>query len=599
MYVSWDEIVLRPMICPTVDHRAFADAHQRVYMSATLRSSGDIERAFGVTGLARINVPAAGDEQGFGRRFFVMPGASLSGHETDALIRGSVTETGRALMLTPSRRELERLEGSCVPEGTPVIEAGEVEDHFDAFTDKERAVLLLANRYDGIDLPGEACRLVVISGLPVGTEPQERFLADTLGARRVLDERIRTRIVQGAGRCTRSARDFAAVIVRGERLLDFLSRDEVRRALPPQLQAEIDFGFENAENSDGDLSALLGQFWEQDADWQSAEEFLRSETASLDREAPAVEGPLAAAADLEVECWRAVTHGDLHRAIDLAQLVTDRLIGSEELRPYRALWFYLAASWSAHLATDDPGVWAARAKELRAEAEGAAARLRWRPRFVRAGEVPPAAENEPLVERGARAAANLRRLGIRGNRFERALADCEAKLGSDEASNFEEGLRVLGGLLGFEAVRPPGQAQPDSAWRDGERLWLVFEAKTEEDADQLVSVATVRQALTHRERIASDLDWPEPERSVTTVVTPRTTVDPAAASIAGELRMCSPEEVRAVGARALEALREVRLAARGLHDDGAAAAMAAAFRARTLDNEGLTTAFGGRRIAVG
>jgi len=65
MYVSWDEIVLRPMICPTVDHRAFADAHQRVYMSATLRSSGDIERAFGVTGLARINVPAAGDEQGF------------------------------------------------------------------------------------------------------------------------------------------------------------------------------------------------------------------------------------------------------------------------------------------------------------------------------------------------------------------------------------------------------------------------------------------------------------------------------------------------------------------------------------------------------
>lgn len=601
MFASWDEIVLRPMICPTIDHRAFADASQRVYMSATLRSSGDIERAFGVTGLVRINVPAAGDEQGFGRRFFAMPGASLSDQATDELIRQTVSEAGRALMLTPSRRALERLGASCVPEGTPLIEAGEVEDNFDAFTERERAALLLANRYDGIDLPGDACRLVILSGLPVGTDAQERFLADTLGARRVLDERIRTRIVQGAGRCTRSARDFAAVIVRDERLLDFLSRDEIRRAFPPQLQAEINFGFENAENPDGDLNVLLGHFWQQDAEWQRAEEFLRSETASLDREAPAVEAPLATAADLEVECWRAVSRGDLSRGIDLVQLVTDRLIGSDELRPYRALWFYFAASWSAHLATEDPDAWAARSEELRAEAEGAAGRLRWRPQFSRATEARTTAsgEDDLLLDRAKTAVAKLRRLGIRGDRFERHLAECQARLDSDEAPQFEEGLRLLGELLGFEAVRPSGHAQPDSAWRDGERLWLIFEAKTEEGADDPLSVATVRQALTHQGRVAGDLGWPEPGQALTSVVTRKETVDSTAASVAGELRMCSPEDVRGISARAFEALREVRLAARGLDDDETAAAISNAFRRRALDNEGLAMTFGRRRIAAG
>lgn len=53
---------------------------------------------------------------------------------------------------------------------------------------------------------------------------------DTLAARRLLSERIRTRIQQGAGRATRNARDFAAVIVRHQRLIDFLARDDVVQA---------------------------------------------------------------------------------------------------------------------------------------------------------------------------------------------------------------------------------------------------------------------------------------------------------------------------------------------------------------------------------
>lgn len=599
MYVSWEEIVLRPMIAPTADHPAFADAQQRVYMSATLRSSGDLERAFGVTGLSRIQVPAAGDEQGFGRRFFLMPGGSHGGHDTDRLIRDTISEMGRVLMLAPSEWELGHLRERCVPADTPILDARDVEHDFSTFTGQSRAALLLANRYDGIDLPGDSCRLVVLSGLPAATNAQERFWADSLGARRVLGERIRTRIVQGVGRCTRSARDFAAVIVRGDRLVDFLARNEELEALPPQLQAEIEFGFQNSENPDEDLPALLRHFFDQDADWTAAEEHLRSDTATRQRHAPAVEQPLAHAADCEVECWRAACRGDLTGAVDLAQQVTDRLIGPDDLRPYRALWFYLAASWSAHLAIDDPGGWRARAEQLRTEAEGAAGRLRWRPRFAFTREQPATPDEDPLLGRGLRAADRLRKLGIRGGRFEQYVAQWQAQLASNAATDFEEGLRGLGELLGFEAVRPSGQAEPDSAWRDDQRLWLLFEAKTEERPDTPLSVDTVRQALTHQEWVSKQLGWSAPERALTTVVTYKTTVDGTAASLAGELRIVSPNDVRAIARRALEAIREVRLRARGLSEDQMPAAMATAFRARQLDEDVLLAEVGERHIADG
>lgn len=39
---------------------------------------------------------------------------------------------------------------------------------------------IFSNRYDGIDLPGNSCRLLVMSGLPSGTSNYELFRASSL-----------------------------------------------------------------------------------------------------------------------------------------------------------------------------------------------------------------------------------------------------------------------------------------------------------------------------------------------------------------------------------------------------------------------------------
>ena len=63
IYVSHRRLLIRPLISPTESHSAFADAQRRVYMSATLGSGGELERAFGRRKIRRMPVPRGWDKK--------------------------------------------------------------------------------------------------------------------------------------------------------------------------------------------------------------------------------------------------------------------------------------------------------------------------------------------------------------------------------------------------------------------------------------------------------------------------------------------------------------------------------------------------------
>lgn len=123
-----------------------------------------------------------------------------------------------------------------------------------------------------MDLPDESCNIILMHDLPDALHLQDQFLQSRLRAGRVALERVSTRVIQGAGRCTRGPRHFALVIVTGRELQRFLSRLDVRDGLPPELEAEIAFGRDNSEVPPSDLVALArsaldrDQMWQQDAE---------------------------------------------------------------------------------------------------------------------------------------------------------------------------------------------------------------------------------------------------------------------------------------------------------------------------------------------
>lgn len=596
MYLSWSQILIRPLIPPSSEHPPFASADQRVYMSATIGEEGDLERSFGVSPIHHLRADDNSEEYTFGRRFFMFPDASLHRQPSDALIKEFVSQVDRALVLTPSAIESDRVKDACIPEGWSTLGASSVEDNFQEFVGHSNVALILANRYDGIDLPDDACRLILISGLPARTHLQERFFLERLGAARVLSERIRTRVVQGAGRCTRNNRDYAAVIVRGQRLQDFYCRDEEVRVMRPDLQAEIEFGLANAEQDPASLVGLLREFLKQSSTWLEAEEGIRSLAQSMRSQPPTGASALASAAPFEVEAWRAAWRGDLKRAIAVAQGVTDALIGGDDLRPYRAFWFYIAAAWSAA----SNGIDHRLTKELIKESEGAARTLRWFPHFPAAGQVEQLDFGEEFDARADHAATTLLQLGIRGSKFESEILRIETEVASDEANTFARGVAAIGRLLGFEGWTPSGFAAPDIIWRNLDLFWVLFEAKTEEAHEGVISAETVRQAQTHQTWTQKELAVGKgPSVSVTCVISYRSQVDRAAAKVAKEETLASPEVLRRLAKAVTGIHRSIRSNARGMSHAQLVESYREAFRVNKLDDADIKRILSVRRITDG
>lgn len=592
-YISWQQILIRPFIAPTRVHHPFADARQRVYMSATLGEGGELERAFGVSGIARLPVPKGWDEHGSGRRFFMFPNASMEPDDADDFVAAAIFRAGRAVVLTPTTTEAERFAERCVPAGTKVLRAAEVERDQALFTGEPRAVLLAPNRYDGMDFANDACRLVVLSGLPSGTHLQERFLMDKLNAERVLSERLRTRILQGSGRCTRNALDYAAVVIRGEPLTDFLARADSVKPMQPEIQAEIEVGFRNSDSNEADPLEYLDSFLNQDPDWAEADEFIRNLTDETSRTPAANSDELANAARAEVEAWCAAWRGEMEEAVGRAREAADLLEGGASLRPYRAFWLFLAASWATSVAADATS--RARAEALAKDAVEAARALMWRPRLG-SPAMPPRRAVEASSQ-GRRAAALLGTLGLRGRRFEDRCSALVAGLREGDPPLFERRLCELGELLGFDALHPDGQAQPDGVWRDDDRAWLLFEAKTDVSPVNAISVADVRQAGTHEAWVRTQFGWSEPAYVSTYLVCDRTTVDRTAADLARVLFVVPRGHIVGIAEEAVAMFRALRVEAPGLSTEELSTRFTVEFATRKLDVDTLALRLNERAIS--
>ena len=218
LYLSPQNIEIRPIIPPTQTHTPFSKARQRIYMSATLGEDGDIERVFGIKAISRLPIPEEWHKRSTGRRLILFPGLSTNQDATDTAV-DMIKQLERALVLVPDKKRLSEWE-KRLEETHKIIKSEDIEQNLESFTKaSEPSVLILATRYDGIDLPGDDCRFMVLDGEPSVSGLQEFYMRTGLGASSQLHNRIRTRITQALGRCTRDESDYSAVFVLGNRPL--------------------------------------------------------------------------------------------------------------------------------------------------------------------------------------------------------------------------------------------------------------------------------------------------------------------------------------------------------------------------------------------
>lgn len=275
IYVSWDAILIRPYIPPTETHEAFCRSSQRIFMSATLGRSGELERLTGCRKIKRLPIVSDWDRKGLGRRLFIFPDLSLSSEMHFEILVKLHKEAQHSVLIVPSNHDKESITTLLKREvdDIDIFDANDLVDSKDTYCQSENAMVIMANRFDGIDFPDDESRMLFIYNLPKITHLQEKFFVGKMAASLLYSERIKTRIVQAVGRCTRNASDYSAVCILGDSILNEITSEKIQSTYHPEMRAEISFGVNNStdfRNVD-DILENVRIFYKREEEWGAAE----------------------------------------------------------------------------------------------------------------------------------------------------------------------------------------------------------------------------------------------------------------------------------------------------------------------------------------
>lgn len=199
------------------------DASRRIYMSATLADDSVFISALGLDIGDMKNIITPENANDIGDRLVIFP-KHINSEISEVEIKKKVEEIAKkynVVILVPSFSRAEFWDEQRERTAT--------KDNIDKVVNKLKSgvhlgKVIFVNRYDGIDLPGDACRMLVIDGLPPLNSIKDRYIQSVAPQSTILLREQVQRIEQGMGRGVRFNDDECCVVLMGDELSDVLSR---------------------------------------------------------------------------------------------------------------------------------------------------------------------------------------------------------------------------------------------------------------------------------------------------------------------------------------------------------------------------------------
>ncbi len=526
--INHDRLEIAPACAPTEHTLFFRKGIRRVYLTATLPSPIEFYRTFGVLPETIRPVGRLGEAQ---RVFLAAPGADDDQQRESAKI---LLADRKALILTASN--------AIAAEWTDIasqFSTTDGHDRIESFAQaKSPEKLVMAARYDGVDLPGDACRILVLDGLPRGEALLPRYLNETLHIEVVRAATTAIRFVQAVGRIFRSNTDHGAVVLVGTALQHWVASPANRAYLPALLQQQLDLAFEiDRKIRSGEFTAadILDELLKGTRSW---DEFYRENIGQFGTKA--VQTPpawLTDAIKLERAAHRLLWSGDFGGAAGLyAEAAGGAAQHDADL-----------AAWDRHF---EGYCWERAGKgDLSAAAYLAAANQRGSLGRPKLQNTMKPVQVEGSATRQARAIADrVRERGAKALLRAKSLID---DLAFGPSTNLaEQALRDLGELLGLEASRPDKEKRkgPDVLWLavDDASGWG-FEAKTDKKERSNYTKDDTAQVHEHRQWLTTTL----PSRKVDLAFVGRVLPVTASASPSDDLMVIDLAAMRDLAVRAV------------------------------------------------
>lgn len=280
-FISPTKIEITPLFIPIDDFGTFSKAKQRVLMSATTQDDSFFIKGLNFSINAIQNPLINPNSKWSGEKMIIIPSIISDNLDRELVLTnyGKMDFKGfGAVSIVSSFKKANyyRNLGS-------IIVDGDINNIYDTVTDLKNGkfgkMVVLVNRYDGIDLPDNACRLLILDSLPYFDSLSEKYEEQCRTNSDLMNIRLAQKIEQGLGRSVRGEKDYSAILIVGADLVKFIRSVATKKYFSTQTQKQIDIGLEIAdmskeelENSGSDMeliTSLINQSLKRDEGWKN------------------------------------------------------------------------------------------------------------------------------------------------------------------------------------------------------------------------------------------------------------------------------------------------------------------------------------------
>lgn len=284
--VSPKSIEITPIKYPIDFYKAFTNAHQRIFMSATTASDSVLVNALDINKEAVEHPLFDPEEKWSGEKMVILPSVI-----SDKLSRGAIVSIFGSsrdskfgiTVITPGHyRTHDWQEYGSIVGNSDSLPKELLKFSHGTFNQP----LVLANRYDGIDLPDNQTRILIIDSLPNSSSLYDKYIDSVIpdGSETIL--RKAQKVEQGMGRSVRADTDYSVILLIGTDLIKFVRNPKNQKYFSAQTLQQIELGIdiskdahndvhssnENGESLDSvksSLFELISQSLNRDSNWKT------------------------------------------------------------------------------------------------------------------------------------------------------------------------------------------------------------------------------------------------------------------------------------------------------------------------------------------
>ncbi|CAK1240093.1 DEAD/DEAH box helicase family protein [Fructobacillus tropaeoli] len=252
--ISATKIEIVPLSSPIIMFDAYISAKQRIFMSATTSSDTILIKDFDLESSAVESPLVFENEKWSGEKLVAIPSLMSTEYLNRADIVkhfGSLKNTKNGIVaITPTFYNTNDWEKY----GASIAKSDNFEEILGKLKDNPKPnPVVIVNRYDGVDLPDDECRVLIIDGLPQAETLHDKYLEKVTKNSYEYKLRISQKIEQAMGRSVRADTDYSTILLIGSDLIKFI-RNDATDFLSPQADRQIRMGMEFSSDAKNELT---------------------------------------------------------------------------------------------------------------------------------------------------------------------------------------------------------------------------------------------------------------------------------------------------------------------------------------------------------